>query len=83
MNVKPRRYNLRGILSVAFVRSSLNPWGYNDSANGGHYYLIFSVLPCSQFEAFKSKSPTGSLPLTILISSSFYRYMYFTFKIRG
>jgi hypothetical protein len=28
---------------VAFVRSSLNPWGNNASANEGHYYLTFYV----------------------------------------
>jgi hypothetical protein len=34
-------------LSVAFVRSSLNPWGYNASADEGQFHLTFSVLPCS------------------------------------
>jgi hypothetical protein len=28
---------------VAFVRSSLNPWGNNASADEGHYYLTFYV----------------------------------------
>jgi hypothetical protein len=38
-----RRYDLRGILLVAFVRSSLDPWGDNASAGEGHYYLTFYV----------------------------------------
>jgi hypothetical protein len=38
-----RRYDLRGILLVAFVRSSLDPWGDNASADEGHYYLTFYV----------------------------------------
>jgi hypothetical protein len=42
--IRSRRYNLRGILFLAFVRSSLNPWGNNASANEGHYYLTFYVV---------------------------------------
>jgi hypothetical protein len=38
-----RTHDLRGILPVAFVRSSLNPWGDNASADEGHYYLTFYV----------------------------------------
>jgi hypothetical protein len=30
-------------LLMAFVRSSLNPWGDNASADEGHYYLTFYV----------------------------------------
>jgi hypothetical protein len=32
---------------MTFVRSSLNPWGDNASADEGHLYLTFFVLPCS------------------------------------
>jgi hypothetical protein len=38
-----RRYDLRDILFMAFVRSSLNPWGDNASADEGHWYLTFYV----------------------------------------
>ena len=30
-------------LLMAFVRSSLNPWGNNASADEGYYYLTFYV----------------------------------------
>jgi hypothetical protein len=38
-----RRCDLRDILFMAFVRSSLNPWGDNASADEGHQYLTFYV----------------------------------------
>jgi hypothetical protein len=34
-----RRWNLRDTLLMTFVRSSLNPWGDNASANEGRLYL--------------------------------------------
>jgi hypothetical protein len=36
LQVWSRRWNLRDILLMAFVRSSLNPWGDNASADKGH-----------------------------------------------
>jgi hypothetical protein len=32
---------------MTFVRSSLNPWGDNASADEGRLYLTSFVLPCS------------------------------------
>jgi hypothetical protein len=32
---------------MTIVRSSLNPWGDNDSTDEGHLYLTSFVLPCS------------------------------------
>jgi hypothetical protein len=37
------RWNLRNILFVVFVRSSLNSWGDNASADEEHWYLTFYV----------------------------------------
>jgi hypothetical protein len=34
---------LHDILSMVFVRSSLNPWGDNASADEGHLYLTLYV----------------------------------------
>jgi hypothetical protein len=36
LQIWSRRYDLRDILLMAFVRSLLNPWGDNASADEGH-----------------------------------------------
>jgi hypothetical protein len=47
---------------ITFVRKSLYPKGNNASKDEGLYRLTFSVLPCSEAEAFENKSPTGMVP---------------------
>jgi hypothetical protein len=36
LKVQLRRYNLRNCVIITFVRSSLDPWGNNVSADEGH-----------------------------------------------
>ena len=42
LQIWSRRWNLRDTLLMTFVRSSLNPWRDNASADEGHLYLTSS-----------------------------------------
>jgi hypothetical protein len=58
-----------GMSFITFVRKSLYPKGNNASKDEGLYSSTFSMLPCSQAEAFKNKSPTITI---ITVDNSLY-----------